>query len=125
MQSLTSVYFISLVVVSLVGVGSAFLGNMIHPIKGGADYVPPTPADVAKATAEAERASNEADKKAKELRDAEKFQIEKSRNSPLPPSPPAPAPAPAPPPLPPSLSSERITEGVQGLEEVSQNIRRS
>ena len=119
MQSLTSVYFISLVVVSLVGVGSAFLGNMIHPIKGGADYVPPTPADVAKATAEAERASNEADKKAKELRDAEKFQIEKSRNPPLPPSPPAP------PPLPPPPSSERITEGVQGLEEVSQNIRRS
>lgn len=74
MTSLSTVYFISILTASIAGIGSAFVGNMIHPIKGGADYVPPTPADVAKATAEAERAANEADKKAKELRDAEPFQ---------------------------------------------------
>jgi len=77
MQSLTSVYFISLVIVSVVGIASAFLGNAIHEIKGGADYVPPTPGDVAKATTEAELASKIADDKARELRDAEDFQKRK------------------------------------------------
>jgi hypothetical protein len=74
MASLSTVYFISIIMASLAGIGSAFVGNAIHEIKGGADYVPPTPAEVANATAEAERATNEADKKAKELRDAESFQ---------------------------------------------------
>jgi len=69
------------------GIASAFVGNMIHPIKGGADYVPPTPADVAKATAEAERATNEADKKAQELRDAEPFQKAKQNATASPPAP--------------------------------------
>jgi hypothetical protein len=77
MQSLTTVYFISLVIVSVVGIGSAFLGNAIHEIKGGADYVPPTASDVAKATTEAELASKIADDKARELRDAEDFQKRK------------------------------------------------
>jgi len=74
MPSLSTVYFVSIMIASVAGIGSAFVGNMIHPIKGGADYVPPTPGEVAKATAEAERATNEADKKAQELRDAEPFQ---------------------------------------------------
>jgi hypothetical protein len=97
MTSLSTVYFISILTASIAGIGSAFVGNMIHPIKGGADYVPPTPADVAKATADAERATNEADKKAKELRDAEPFQKAQA------PAPvPVPVPVRAPPPPPPT-----------------------
>jgi len=95
MTSLSTVYFISILTASIAGIGSAFVGNMIHPIKGGADYVPPTPADVAQATAEAERATNEADKKAKELRDAEPFQK---------------APAPAPPANLPAVTAVRTQE---------------
>jgi hypothetical protein len=106
MTSLSTVYFISILVASGAGIGSAFVGNMIHPIKGGADYVPPTPADVAKATAEAERATNEADKKAKELRDAEPFQ----KASPPIISKPAPAPLPPPPTNLPAVTAVRTQE---------------
>ena len=35
MASLTTVYIISVIVASIAGMGSAFLGNKIYPLKGG------------------------------------------------------------------------------------------
>lgn len=64
MVSLTWVYVISLSIVSAAGMASAFVGNRFYPIKGGdLGIPPPTPAQVATATASA----NEL---AKRLRDA-------------------------------------------------------
>jgi hypothetical protein len=40
MASLTTVYMISMILTSIVGMGSAFLGNRIYPLKGGVE--PPT-----------------------------------------------------------------------------------
>lgn len=44
MASLTTVYVISIILTSLAGIGSAFVGNKIYPLKGGAVELPPTPA---------------------------------------------------------------------------------
>ena len=44
---------ISVLLSSIAGMGSAFVGNKIYPIKGGAEIPPPTPEEVKKATAEA------------------------------------------------------------------------
>lgn len=66
MVSLTWVYVISLSIVSAAGMASAFVGNKFYPIKGGdLGIPPPTPAQVATATASA----NEL---ARRLRDASK-----------------------------------------------------
>lgn len=82
MVSLTWVYVISLSIVSIGGMAAAFVGNTIHPIKGGdLGIPPPTPAQVATATASA----NEL---ARRLRDASKEDIAlKPNSSPLPSSP--------------------------------------
>ena len=54
MVSLTWVYVISLSIVSIGGMAAAFVGDRIHPIKGGdLGMPPPTPAQVATATASA------------------------------------------------------------------------
>ena len=54
MVSLTWVYVISLSIVSAAGMASAFVGNNFYPIKGGdLGIPPPTPAQVATATASA------------------------------------------------------------------------
>ena len=58
MASLTTVYVISIILTSLAGIGSAFVGNKIYPLKGGAVELPPTPAEVEKATAEADKATS-------------------------------------------------------------------
>lgn len=47
MASLTTVYVISIILTSLAGIGSAFVGNTIYPLKGGAVELPPTPAEEA------------------------------------------------------------------------------
>ena len=59
MVSLTTTYIVSLALVSIAGMASAFVGHKIYPIKGGANLVPPpTPAEVSAAAAEAaEKAS--------------------------------------------------------------------
>lgn len=66
MVSLSTVYVISIVLTSLAGMGSAFVGNKVYPIQGGAVIPPPTPEDVRKAT-------EEAAKKAKEYAEATVF----------------------------------------------------
>lgn len=53
MVSLSTVYVISIVLTSLAGMGSAFVGNKVYPIQGGAILPPLTPEDVRKATEEA------------------------------------------------------------------------
>lgn len=45
MASLTTVYVISIILTSLAGIGSAFVGNTIYPLKGGAVELPPTPSE--------------------------------------------------------------------------------
>jgi hypothetical protein len=82
MVSLTWVYVISLSIVSGAGMFAAFVGDRIHPIKGGdLGIPPPTPAQVATATASA----NEL---ARRLRDASKEDIAlKTASSPLPSAP--------------------------------------
>ena len=72
MASLTTVYMISVLLSSAAGMGAAFVGNKIYPIKGGAEVPPPTPAEVKKATAEA------ADKAAR-LAAADSYQIAKAQ----------------------------------------------
>lgn len=67
MPSLSTVYFVSIMIASVAGIGSAFVGNMIHPIKGGSDYLAPPPGEVPTPT-------NESDKKDQELRDTEPLQ---------------------------------------------------
>lgn len=63
---------ISVLLSSAAGMGAAFVGNKIYPIKGGAEIPPPTPAEVKKATAEA------ADKAAR-LAAADSYQIAKAQ----------------------------------------------
>jgi uncharacterized membrane protein len=54
MVSLTWVYVISLSIVSIGGMAATFVGNTIHPIKGGdLGIPPPTEAQVATAAASA------------------------------------------------------------------------
>jgi len=52
------------------------VGNMIHPIKGGSDYLAPTPGEVATPT-------NESVKKDQELRDTESLQKAKQEVAPV------------------------------------------
>jgi len=74
MASLTTVYMISMILTSIAGFGSAFLGNRIFPLKGGAEPPPPTPAEVSKAAAEvAEKASKLASAEQYQIREAEKI----------------------------------------------------
>ena len=40
MASLTTVYMISMILTSIAGIGSAFLGNKIYPLTGGAEPIP-------------------------------------------------------------------------------------
>ena len=68
MASLTTVYVISVILTSIAGMGAAFVGSKIYPLKGGAEPPPPTPAEVKRATADA------ADKAAR-LAAAEVYQI--------------------------------------------------
>jgi len=52
MASLTTVYFIGIMMASAAGMGSAFVGNRFFPIKGGAEEELPTPQEL---VTEAER----------------------------------------------------------------------
>jgi len=58
MASLTTVYMISVLLSSLAGMGAAFVGNKVYPIKGGAEVAPPTPAEVKAATEDADKATH-------------------------------------------------------------------
>lgn len=46
MVNLSTVYVISIILASVAGMGSAFVGNKIHPIIGGGAKPPPSPAEV-------------------------------------------------------------------------------
>ena len=50
MASLSTVYAITTVLASVAGMGAAFVGNRIFPLKGGSQPLPPTPAEVEEAT---------------------------------------------------------------------------
>ena len=50
MSSLSTVYVITTVLSSIAGMGAAFVGNRIFPLKGGSRQPPPTPAEVEEAT---------------------------------------------------------------------------
>lgn len=71
---------ISVLLSSVAGMGSAFVGNRIYPIKGGADVSPPTPEEVKRATAEANKLTHLAADKAAKLAAAESYQINKAKN---------------------------------------------
>ena len=66
------VYGISIFLASAAGMGAAFLGNRIYPLKGGDDKPPPTPAEVAAAVKKAEKADTEASKLADKLAESGK-----------------------------------------------------
>jgi len=70
---------ISVLLSSAAGMGAAFVGNKIYPIKGGAEVPPPTPAEVKKATAEADKLTHIAADKAAKLAAAESYQIKKAQ----------------------------------------------
>jgi len=74
MASLSTVYIVSVVLASLAGVGSAFIGNRIYPIKGGSGLPPPSPEEVSEA---AEKASQ----LAKRYAEAEQFQRDETKTS--------------------------------------------
>ncbi len=74
MASLSTVYIVSVVLASLAGVGSAFIGNRIYPIKGGSGLPPPSPEEVSQA---AEKASQ----LAKRYAEAEQFQRDETKTS--------------------------------------------
>lgn len=131
MVSLTTVYGISIFLTSLAGMGSAFVGNKIYPIKGGAVELPPTPADVEKATAEADKAANAAAVKAAKLAAAEPYQVKKAQEAeePVPEKTPAPEPTPepvpaleAPPPVDVNSLEEAIKTGFNMDDEFSKNV---
>lgn len=131
MVSLTTVYGISIFLTSLAGMGSAFVGNKIYPIKGGAVELPPTPADVEKATAEADKAANAAAVKAAKLAPAEPYQVKKAQEAeePVPEKTPAPEPTPepvpaleAPPPVDVNSLEEAIKTGFNMDDEFSKNV---
>jgi hypothetical protein len=46
MVNLSTVYAISIILASMAGMGSAFVGHKFYPIKGGAAIPPPSPAEV-------------------------------------------------------------------------------
>ena len=111
--------------------GSAFVGNKIYPIKGGAVELPPTPADVEKATAEADKAANAAAVKAAKLAPAEPYQVKKAQEAeePVPEKTPAPEPTPepvpaleAPPPVDVNSLEEAIKTGFNMDDEFSKNV---
>ena len=74
MASLSTVYIVSVVLASLAGGGSAFIGNRIYPIKGGSSLPPPSPEEVSEA---AEKASQ----LAKRYAEAEQFQRDETKTS--------------------------------------------
>jgi len=76
MASLTTVYMISVLLSSLAGMGAAFVGNRIYPIKGGAEVAP---AEVKEATEAADKATGLAADKAAKLAAAESYQIKKAQ----------------------------------------------
>ena len=87
---------ISLVLTSIAGMGSAFVGNKIYPIKGGAETPPPTPAEVKRITKEAaDKAAALASAEVYEIKEAEKAEQESE-----PSAPPMPAEQPTAPPMP-------------------------
>jgi len=69
MSSLSTVYAITTVLSSIAGMGAAFIGNRIFPLKGGSRPPPPTPAEV-------EEATRIAADKAQKLAAAEEFEKE-------------------------------------------------
>jgi hypothetical protein len=81
MVSLTTVYGISIALTSLAGMGAAFVGNKIYPLKGGAVELPPTPADVKKATEEADKAASDAAVKAAKLAAADVYEVKKAQQA--------------------------------------------
>lgn len=89
MASLTTVYAISIILTSLAGIGSAFVGNKIYPLKGGTIVLPPTPADVKKATEEADKATSVAADKAAKLAASDLYQVKKAQEAEKEPEPPA------------------------------------
>ena len=118
MVSLTTVYGISIALTSLAGMGAAFVGNRIYPLKGGAVELPPTPADVEKATAEADKAARAAAVKAAKLAAADLYQVKKAQKAedlpePIPDETPVPEPVPEETPIP-----EPIPESITTAEPV-------
>ena len=69
MASLSTVYAITTVLSSIAGMGAAFIGNRIFPLKGGSQPPPPTPAEV-------EEATRIAADKAQKLAEAEEYEKE-------------------------------------------------
>ena len=47
MASLSTLYFMSIVLASAAGIGSTFIGNRVYPIQRGGEITPPTPEEVA------------------------------------------------------------------------------
>ena len=66
------VYGVSIFLASAAGMGAAFLGNRIFPLKGGDQPPAPTPAEVAAAVKKAEKADTEASKLADKLAESGK-----------------------------------------------------
>ena len=79
MVSLTTVYVVSIVLASVAGMGSAFVGNKFYPIQGGAIIPPPTLEEV---TEEAETVAKNARKLVNASDEAKKLSKEKSKTEP-------------------------------------------
>jgi hypothetical protein len=47
MASLSTLYFMSVLLASVAGIGSTFIGDRVYPIQGGREITPPTPEEVA------------------------------------------------------------------------------
>ena len=47
MASLSTLYFMSVLLASVAGIGSTFIGDRVYPIQGGGEITPPTPEEVA------------------------------------------------------------------------------
>lgn len=53
MASLSTLYFMSIVLASAAGIGSTFIGDRVYPIQRGGEITPPTPEEVAAAALKA------------------------------------------------------------------------
>jgi hypothetical protein len=53
MASLSTLYFMSVLLASAAGIGSTFIGDRVYPIQRGGEIEPPTPEEVAAAALKA------------------------------------------------------------------------
>jgi hypothetical protein len=126
MVSLTTVYVVSIILASITGMGSAFVGNKFYPIQGGAVIPPPTLEEVtedaekvAKNARKLVNATDEAKKISKEKSETEPniFASEEKEPEPTPASEPEPTRAPEPPPV-----AEPVAEPTPAPEPVAQPV---